>query len=268
MIVLGSAACGADSGGSAPTASSASSSTVTTAPLSLSFTLEGVEGLAPREEPQLTRSSDDETISVWSSTAGITDAYIVLRDVPAPPHKSPEGDISVVPMEVPSGTAFIATDNGVGEPAPTSATRVMWWRSDGRLWIVSNFGVAPDRLAALTLEIQPGSGVPFVLPDPTMTFIGMSSLTIYESARQGWGLDGSNIGLAVTTGGLAQQLDVPTVAVAERTIAGAAGYELTLANGQLNMIWPTANPDRWGSLIVSSPLAARVDEIVSAIVAR
>ena len=76
-----------------------------------------------------------------------------------------------------------------------------------------------------------------------------------------------NIELAETTGGLARQLHVPTVAVAERTIAGAAGYELALPNGQLNIIWPTDNPDRWGSLIISSPLAARVDEIVSAVVA-
>jgi hypothetical protein len=152
--------------------------------LLLSFTLEGVEGLAPREEPQLVRSSDDETASVWSSHAGITDAFIVLSDVPAPPHMSPEGDVSAVSMEVPNGTAFVV-----------------------------------------------------------------------------------NIELAETTGGLAQQLDVPTVAVAERTIAGAAGYELALPNGQLNIIWPTDNPDRWGSLIISSPLAARVDEIVSAVVA-
>lgn len=241
--------------------------TTTTAPLSLSFTLKGVEGLAPREEPQLVRSSDDETTSVWSSTAGITDAFIVLSDVPAPPHMSQEGDVSAVSMEVPSGTAFVVTDNGVGEPAQTSATRVMWWRSDGRLWILSNFGVAPDRRAALILGLQPGSGVPFVLPDAGMTFIGISSLATYESARQGWKLAGSNIELAETTGGVAQQLGVPTVAVTERTIAGAAGYELTLPNGQLNIIWPTDNPDRWGSLIISSPLAARVDEIVSAFVA-
>jgi hypothetical protein len=233
----------------------------------LSFTLEGVEGLAPSEEPQLTSSSEDETISVWSSTSGITDAFIVLRDRPAPPDMSPEGDISMVPMEVPSGTAFIATDNGVAEPVPTSATRVMWWRGDGRLWVVSNFGVAPDRLTALTLKIQPGSGVPFVLPDPSMTFIGVSSLT-YESVGQLWGLDGSNIRLAVTTGGLAQLLDMPTVAVAERTVAGEAGYELTLPNGQVNVIWPTDNHDRWASLAISSSLASRVDEIVSAVVAR
>jgi hypothetical protein len=181
---------------------------------------------------------------------------------------SPEGDMSAVPMDVPSGKAFVVTDNGVGEPAPPSATRVMWWRSDGRLWIVSNFGVASDRLVEVTLEIQPGSGLPFVLPDPGFTFLGVSSLTAFESAQQGWSLDGSNLELAVTDGGLAQQLGGQIVSVRERTLAGAAGYELTLPNGQLNMIWPTDQPDRWGSLIISSPLASRVDEIVSAIVAR
>ena len=72
--------------------------------------------------------------------------------------------------------------------------------------------------------------------------------------------------LAVTTGGLAQQIaDTMAVSVVERTIAGAAGYAITLANGQVNLTWPTANPDRWGSLIVGAPLVPRLDEIIAAI---
>jgi hypothetical protein len=281
VAALGLAACGSQSVGTDTTSISvadattatersdpAASTTASETAVSLSYTLEGVEGLAPREEPRLTQSSDDETVLAWSSTTGITDAFIVLRDRPAPPTKSPEGDISLVPLDVPSGTAFIATDNGVAEPIPTSATRVMWWRTDGRLWVVSNFGVVPERLAALALKIQPGSGVPFVLPDPSMTLIGVSSLATYQSVGQTWSLDGSTIGLAVTTGGLAQHLDVPVVAVAERTVAGEVGYELTLPNGQRNVIWPTDDPDRWGSLVISPTLASRVDEIVAAIVAR
>lgn len=43
----------------------------------------------------------------------------------------------------------------------TSATYVMWWCADGRLWIVSNYGLTPERLKELTLAVQPGSGLPY-----------------------------------------------------------------------------------------------------------
>ena len=101
-----------------------------------------------------------------------------------------------------------------------------------------------------------------------ITFIGTSSLASFESARQDWTLDGSTVGIAVNNGGLALQLDVPTVSVVERTVSGAAGHEISMPNGQLDVIWPTDDPDRWASLDISTPLASRVDEIVSAIVAR
>ncbi|MEP7115335.1 MAG: hypothetical protein ABI862_18880 [Ilumatobacteraceae bacterium] len=281
VIVLGLAACGSDSAGSAPTVSSADESTslasatseaattTATTPLSLTFTLEGVENLTPTDEPQMTRSSNDETRSVWSTTTGITDAFIVLHDGPAPQSTSPEGDVSAVPMDVPNGTAWLVTDiYPSGESVPPSATRVMWWRSDGRLWVVSNFGLTPERLVELTLAIQPGSGLPFVLADPGMTFVGLSSLASFESARQDWTLDGSSVVIAVTNGGLAQQLDVPIVSVAARTVSGSAGYEITLPNGQLNVIWPTDDPDRWASLLVGPLLTSRVNEIASAIASR
>ncbi len=72
--------------------------------------------------------------------------------------------------------------------------------------------------------------------------------------------------LAVTTGGLAQQLaDIAPVSVAERILAGKPGYSITLTNGQVNLVWPTGNSDSWASLMLNSQLADRIDEIAAAI---
>jgi hypothetical protein len=102
-----------------------------------------------------------------------------------------------------------------------------------------------------------------------MTFVGFTTPELYESISQVWTLDGSTLTLAVTTGGLAQQLaDMNPSSVVERTIAGKPGYALTQPNGQIYLIWPTDNADHWVSLLISPPLAGRVDEIAAAITPR
>jgi hypothetical protein len=256
------------------TTTTSTTTTTTTVPegLNLKYTLAGIDGLVPSGDPQSSDASNYGTlVSAWSSTAGVTDAYVVLGELSeAISRPGPEGDMTSVSIQVPDGQAYLVTDNGAdGLPLTlTSATRVMWWRADGRLWVVSNYGFSPGELKKLTLAIQPGSGLPYVLPDPTMTFVGCNTAESYESVRQDWTLDGSHLTLAVTTGGLAQQLaDVTAVSVVERPIAGASGFAITLPNGQVNLAWPTANPDHWASLLVSSPLAPRLDEIIAAITA-
>jgi hypothetical protein len=254
----------------AASSTTSSTSTTSTAPapasLNLAYTLSGVEGIAPAGNPQrIDAGSDTSLVAVWSTTIGVTDGFLVLTDTPAPIATSPEGDVTSVSIDVPEGRAYLVTDNAFG--SLSSATRVMWWRDDGRLWVVSNFGLTPDRLKALTLAIQPGSGLPYVLPDPSMTFIGFNTAEDgFESIAQDWTLDGSHLTLAVSTGGLAQQLaDVAPTSIVERTIAGVQGYAITLTNGQVNLTWPTDNADRWGSLLISPALADRVDGFVGAI---
>jgi hypothetical protein len=249
---------------SSTTTQSTTTTVATPPPLRLTYTLSGIEGLSPVGDPQLTDDSGDTFVAAWTTVGGPTDGYIVLRDAPTPQASAPEGDVTSVSIEVPDGQAYLVTDNGF-ETLP-SATRVMWWRADGRLWIVSNFGLTADRLTELTLAIQPGSGLPYVLPDPAMTFVGFNTSESYQSLRQDWTLAGSPLTMAVTTGGLAQQLaDGTPESVMERTIAGKPGYALALPSGQVNLIWPTDNPDQWGSLIVSTTLVDRIDEIAAAI---
>jgi hypothetical protein len=246
--------------------------TTTTIPagISLPYTLTGVDGLIATEDPAMSATGTAETLVIaWSVATGITDGYLALFELPESIGAGvPEGDVTSVPIDVPDGRGYLVTANGAdGQPmALPSATRLMWWRGDGRLWQVSNYNLAPERVTQLTLAIQPGSGLPYVLPDPAMTFVSFNTAGSYESVQQEWALDGSTLALAVTSGGLAQQIADPTaVSVVERTIAGASGYAITLPGGTVILTWPTANPDQWGSLIVSALLLPRLDEIIAAI---
>ena len=250
------------------------STTITTIPAgeTLPYTFTGIDGLVATNAPgsaTLTNANPDSLIIAWSATTGITDGFIVLNESrPASGATQPEGDMTSVPIDVPDGHAYLVTDNVAdGQPMTLpGATRVMWWRDDGRVWTVSNYNVAPLRLTQLTLAIQPGSGLPYVLPADGTSLVGFNAPESYDSVTQEWSLDGSSLLLAVSTGGLAQQLaDSTIVSVVARTIAGAAGFAITLPNGQVNLVWPTANPDKWGSLIVGPSLVPRLDEIVAAI---
>ncbi len=256
-----------------PASTTTTSTTTTTIAAdlpTLPYTFTGIDGLTAVGDPVATDAGGFRSmLSAWTGPTGITDGYLLLIELPeAIGASEPEGDVTSVPIDVPDGHAYLVTANGAdGQPMTlTSATRLMWWRDDGRQWIVSNYNVTPERLTQLTLAIQPGSGLPYVLPEAGTTFVGFSASESYESVGQQWSLDGSNLTLAVTTGGLAQQLaDVTAVSVVERTICGAAGYAITLPNGQVKLAWPTANPDQWASLIVSAPLVPRLDEIIAAI---
>ena len=283
LVVLGLASCGSDgsntgasdspsTASAAPTTPAASTvgstDPTTTIAASMSFTFDGLEGLVAVADPQLHDDpNSDSTTTMWSSANGILESYLTLRDVPAPAHESPEGDVSVTPIETPRGHAILVTDNGPPDPPPSSATRVMWWRGDGRLWIVSNYGLTTERLTELALAIEPGPNGTPALSDPSMTLVGSSTSDAYQSMLQQWTLDGHNLTLAVTNGGLAQQLsDLPVTSIEEQVIAGMAGYKITLPNAQVNLIWPTDNPALWASIAVSPSISDRIDAIADAVV--
>lgn len=258
--------------GSSPTTTTTPATTTTTAPsqapLALTYTLAGVEGLGPIGEPQLTHvSSYTSLVAAWSNVAGVTDGYLVLAESYLPAWTVPVDGVTSVPFDVPEGNAFLVTRNGF--ESLTSATQVMWLHSDGRLWTISNFGLTPERLKALTLAIQPGSGLPYVLPDPSMTFIGFNTAEAFQSVRQDWTVDQQFLEIGLETGGLAAQLvDEVPVSVVERTIAGTTGYEITQINGQVKITWPTGNADQWRHLGVNEHLVDRIDELLAAITPR
>jgi hypothetical protein len=235
----------------------------------LSFTFAELDGLIPVDDPHVTDGIvSDEITTTWTSTHGVTDAYLVVRDIAANPNiDSPEGDMTATPIDVPSGRAWLLTDNGVPEPPPSSATHIVWWRDDGRLWNVSNYGLTPDRLTTMTLAIESDEAGTLMLADPSMNFLGTNQLDAYQSISQSWTLDGHNLILAVTNGGLTQHLsDLPTTSITEHVIAGRDGYKVTRTNGQVELIWPTEDPLWWASVTMQPSLAERADEIGNAVV--
>jgi len=235
----------------------------------MAFTFGRLDGLTAVDEPHLADLPRyDETMTAWSSTEGITDTYLIVRNTAATGTiGSPEGDITMTPIAaVPSGEAWLAIDNGVSEPLPSSSTRIMWWRDDGRLWIASTYGLAPERLTSLVLAIEAGDDGALNLADPSMVRLGTTSLSTYKSLRQQWSLDGHGLELAVTNGGLVLQLgDLPVRSIVEHPIADRAGYKITLSNGQVNLTWPTDDPEWWASVITGPTLADRIDAVAAAV---
>jgi hypothetical protein len=234
----------------------------------MSFTFSDLDGLMALDEPQLDDfPPHDSTLTAWSSMNGVTDSYLVVRDVPATlPAGSAEGDITMKPMTAPSGQAWLAVDNGVSDPPPSSATHIMWWRDDGRLWIISSYGMAPDQMTDLTFAIEQHGGGALTLAEPSMIPMGTSSLETSESLRQQWSLDGQPLDLVLSNGGLVEQLDLPVRSIVEHQIADRAGYKITLSNGQVNLAWPTDDPAWWGSVTSGPALAPRIDAVAAAIV--
>lgn len=233
------------------------------------FTFGALDGLVAVDSPhRFSDPLDDETITVWASAAGVTEAYLTLRDVPGGPATSPEGDVTATRIQSATGEAWLVADNVPADPPPSSATRIMWWRDDGRVWIVSNYGVTSETLTslALSLEVEPDGS--HTLADPSMTLVGTASLDTYESMTQAWTLDRHNLSLTVTNGGLAQQLsDLSATLIVEHDVAGRSGYAVTLSNGQVNLIWPTDHAGWWMSVSGEPVLADRADELAAAVTA-
>lgn len=213
---------------SVPASTAASTTEPTLASPPWDFTFGDVDGLVAVDAPHASDYPlDDEVTAVWATSKGITDGYMTLRDVKGGPATSPEGDVTATRIEAPAGEAWLVIDNVPDDPPPTSATRIMWWRDDGRVWIVSNFGLSPENLTTLALQIEAGPNGSYTLPDASMTLVGSASLASYQSMTQSWTLDGHNLSLTVANGGLAQQVsDLPVRDLAKYTVAGHAGYAL------------------------------------------
>jgi hypothetical protein len=135
----------------------------------MSFTFSDLDGLMALDEPQLDDlPCHDAMTTAWSSIDSVTDAYLVVKDVPATlPVGSAEGAITMTPLIAPSGHAWLAVDNGVSAPPPSSATHIMSWRDDDRLWIISSCGMAPDQMTDLTLAIEQQDDGELTLPNPS-----------------------------------------------------------------------------------------------------
>ena len=267
--------CGGSSTLTATTDTTTTTVSVTTTPSttaviddakSLDLTLAGLEGLTLAGDQQRIRvNGSEDAITLWSGVDGIQASYLKLLVAPVPGFSGPEGNISATPIAVPSGTAWLVADNG---DTASLTSRIMWWRNDGRLWVVTQHGLSPERLTALTLTIQQNSGLPYVLPDPSMKFVLTAGPEDPDAIRQDWTLAGSHVMLELATPGLVHLLNGAETSIAARTVRGQPGYAITLGNGQIDVTWPSGGQSSsWFALYISPPLASRANEIINAITA-
>jgi hypothetical protein len=248
----------------------------------LGLALEGLGGLtATTEEDEVTTGpfGGDQVRTLWLPVDGdATGQWVVLNDTEAPAAQSPEGEVNATPIDLGSGDAYIVRDMA---SSFSFGGRVMWWRPDGRLWVLTGNGLTDDELVELAGSLVPGSGVPHVLDDPRYEFSGFALLDQYRSVSRTHQIGDTATGtprsvvLSVTNGGLVQQLadSVPT-SIEPVTVLGTDGYRMTLVNGQTDVIWPVSDETRvggtddapvWYRLTISSDLADRVDELIAAV---
>ena len=127
-----------------------------------------------------------------------------------------------------------------------------------------SYGFSAARAAQLQREVVPGSGLPYVLPDPGVELLG-------------FGLDGSG---ALTSQRYSNQTGSVTIAVGDYrgqltplalgvawspvSIAGRGGYRWSDASG-VHVVWHMAS-GLWAQFDISPSLADRADGLILAVV--
>ena len=171
-------------------------------------------------------------------------------------------------------------------PAPGPATVMAWAATtgfqDGILLLIAepslggpdvvkymSYGLTNEQTDALKRQIVPGSGLPYVLPDPSMELIGfgidvVSNLTSqrYSSSIDAAGRDTVTISVGDYRGQL-----TPIVLGAglhRVTIAGQTGYRYSDELTGVHVVWRTPEGS-WATLDIGTGLANRADELIAAV---
>jgi hypothetical protein len=152
------------------------------------------------------------------------------------------------------------------EPEVTAYDRSL----DGATLRFRSFGLTTVAMRALADQVVPGSGLPYVLPDPSMQLVALGTAGVGERRTQEYRNDAGVVTLSV--GDYQGELDAltypePPNAVTAVEIAGNPGYRVDLFNGSVLLLWRVAATGQWGSVSIPPALAHRADGIAAAIVA-
>jgi thiol-disulfide isomerase/thioredoxin len=122
-------------------------------------------------------------------------------------------------------------------------------------------GMTDERAAGLQSEVQPGSGLPYVLPDPSMELLGSGFLDVGTSLSQGYTNDAGTVTIAV--GDYRGQLRSIVDGFRMTSIAGETGYRTDDATGT-HVVWRAQN-GQWATLEIPPTMTDRADALVSAV---
>lgn len=225
-----------------------------------------LDGLEPTGVPTFNTVMTAPLGAVWVSADGPDDWFVAVRqesDRDLPPGTL-DGGIELEPVDIGGRTLYVDPDNGSGKPT------VYEWRPDGQLYVVDSFGLERDRLVEFVASIQPGSGVPFILPsdDPEFSDAGLSILDPRPTyLSQPWTLDGAAVRLSAATGGFARHLfdlAASTLTVEPIDVAGGVGLRIEATDGT-HLLWPSAaSSNVWVSATI--PTDDRVDDVLGSVV--
>jgi hypothetical protein len=190
-------------------------------------------------------------------------------DVPGPP--------TVVSWQAAAGPAeglLVLTVYSAAEVPPTSpdAAETRLPQPDGSVWQFLSYGMTAERREALAALVVPGSGLPYVLPDSSMSLLSIGGLGPAAHTRtqihfeSGTGDPGSHFA-TISVGsdrglfrGIAQ-----SEALTYTTVAGMPAFRTEQPDGTVIFDW-RATAGQWASLSVGRGLADRADEIAASVV--
>jgi hypothetical protein len=117
------------------------------------------------------------------------------------------------------------------------------------------------RAAQLQAKVVPGSGLPYVLPDPSMQLLATGSVGLGTRVEQTYTSGAEQVELSV--GDYRGQLDLLGTGVpfTVTSVLGSTAYRFVLQDVTY-LVWQT-DRGSWGTLAISPGLADRVDDIVS-----
>jgi thiol-disulfide isomerase/thioredoxin len=163
-------------------------------------------------------------------------------------------------------------------PAPGPATAMAWGDvhglEQGVLLLVATpqisgeptltyrwTGMTDERAAGLQAQVQTGSGLPYVLPDPSMELLGAGLLDQGNTLSQGYTNPAGTVTISV--GDYRGQLRSLVDGFRTITIAGGVGYRTDDATGT-HVVW-RAPSGQWATLEIPPAMSDRADGLIGAV---
>lgn len=191
--------------------------------------------LVPGEIATVPNQLTDETSVAWALGGNPVDGLFILRSGPGSPDMAP-ADTSLAGYQM------------IGDQAVA----------------VSSYGIDAQQQADLMAQVQPGSGLPWVLPVDGWTYLGMGTGNDGPTQQQTYSSGSGTVTIEI--GPLANQfLTLATVGdIQEVVVTGRNGWKATNDNG-IYVLWPAGDSGQWASLTISESLADRVDGLIAAV---
>ena len=266
--VISSNPSGSTASSQSPTTSATTAPATTPSQPWFGLTVAGASAGPVTVQPCCVALSDkEEHRVVWTVPGGPTHGLLLVtvRLGVGYPGIPLEGDYtSRLLSGVPDGEAWLSTplDASAEHKPMDSFFEVKWDRSNGDVWHFQEYGMSAQQLIDLALQATPGSATAVQLPNGSATLLAAESRGASQSTDATYTIDGLTVGLSVRNdGGAFGLLILANDIIRPVTIAGVNGFEATLTNGQVEVVWD-AGGGWWGELSIHPGLATRADEII------